>query len=324
MAFVDQVTIHATAGRGGNGVIRWLRLKGVAMGGPAGGDGGKGGGVVLLGARDLAALANYRFEKSFRAEDGDAGENKNRHGADGEDLVLKVPVGTTVTANGESFEILKEGDRVVVFKGGNGGRGNARFKSSTLRNPFKQTDAKPGEEGDIHLSLKIIADAGLVGYPNAGKSSLLNALTQAKSKVGDYPFTTLDPHLGDFYGYILADIPGLIEGASSGKGLGSKFLKHIERTGFTVHLVSAEQDDLAAAYTAVRKELETFGHGIEGKQELVVLSKADMLTPKDLKAGLKTLSKVSGTEAIALSVIDPELLKAFSDTLTKRLGAKTA
>ncbi|HVX90798.1 MAG TPA: GTPase ObgE [Candidatus Paceibacterota bacterium] len=322
MAFVDEITINAQAGRGGNGVIRWLHIKGTEKGGPAGGDGGKGGDVILEGVADLAALAPFRFEKKFRAEDGGAGENNNRHGRDGEPVILKVPVGTIarVTATGEEFDITRIGEQITVFVGGAGGKGNARFKGSTNQNPFKQTDGKTGEGGDIQLSLKLIADAGFVGYPNAGKSSLLNALTNAKSKIGAYPFTTLDPHLGSFYGRILADIPGLIEGASGGRGLGSKFLKHIERTKIIVHLVSAEQEDLAAAYRGVRAELESFGHELGGKKELVVLSKADLLGSDELASALAALSAASGKGVIPVSVVDDELLKSFSNTLSKSLA----
>jgi len=322
MAFIDQVTITARAGRGGNGVIRWLHIKGTEKGGPAGGDGGKGGDVIIEGVQDLGALAPYRYEKSFAAEDGGAGENNNRHGKDGDPVILKIPVGTVVrnTTTGEEFDITEVGARTVVFTGGNGGKGNARFKGSTNQNPFNQTDGKPGEGGDISLTLKLIADAGFVGYPNAGKSSLLNALTNAKSKIGAYPFTTLDPHLGSFYGRILADIPGLIEGASAGRGLGSKFLKHIERTKIIVHLVSAEQEDLAAAYRGVRAELESFGHELGAKEELVVLSKADLLGADELAAALSTLSKVAGKGVVAVSVADDDLLKSFSDTLSKLLA----
>ncbi len=223
MAFVDEITIQAHAGRGGNGVTRWLRNKETARGGPSGGDGGRGGDVVLKGVRDLAALSTYRFEKSFRAEDGAAGENQNKHGKNGEALILRVPVGTlATTSDGEAVEIKEHDEEIIIFKGGRGGLGNANYKSSTNQNPFKQTDGREGQGGDIFFTLKIIADAGLVGLPNAGKSSLLNALTRAKSKVGAYPFTTLEPNLGVFYGYILADIPGLIEGASDGRGLGVK------------------------------------------------------------------------------------------------------
>jgi GTP-binding protein len=323
MAFVDEITITAHAGKGGDGVIRWLRTKETARGGPSGGDGGRGGDVILEGVHDLAALARYRYDKKFRAEAGQAGENQNKHGRDGEPVILPVPVGTVARTKetGRTCEITHEGERVVVFSGGNGGKGNARFKGSTNQNPFTQTDGKPGEGGDIELSLKLIADAGLIGYPNAGKSSLLNALTRSKSKVGAYPFTTLDPHLGDFYGYILADIPGLIEGASEGKGLGSKFLKHIERTRMLVHLVSAEQENLVAAYKGVRTELTSFGKGLAEKPELVVLSKADLISAEEQENALKALREASGKEAIAISIADDALLKSFSDRLAKELAA---
>src|SRR3989338_3454723 len=274
MAFVDEMTIHASAGKGGDGVVRWLRTKERGRGGPSGGDGGRGGNIVLVGVRDLSALAHYRYEKKFRAEDGGAGKNELKHGADGDPVILNVPVGTFVRVpeTGTEHEITREEQKVVLFKGGAGGKGNARFKSSTHQNPFERTEGKPGKGGDIELTLKIIADAGLIGLPNAGKSSLLNALTRAKSKVGDYPFTTLEPSLGDFYGHILADIPGLIEGASAGKGLGTRFLKHIERTGIAIHLVSVEQANPLAAYREVRQELEAFGRGLAEKDEILVLS----------------------------------------------------
>ncbi len=325
MAFVDDITIHAQAGRGGNGVIRWLRNKETARGGPSGGDGGRGGDVIIEGIRDLAALSRFSFEKKFAGQQGEAGGNQNKHGKDGEPVVLQIPVGTTITVleTGEVVDITEVGSRTVLFTGGSGGKGNARFKGATAQNPFKQTDGKPGQGGDIRLTLKLIADAGLIGYPNAGKSSLLNALTRAQSKVGAYPFTTLDPHLGDFYGQILADIPGLIEGASAGKGLGSKFLKHIERTKILVHLVSAETEDVAAAYRGVRAELELFGQGLDKKEEFVVLSKADLLEPKELDKALKALTKVAGKGVVAVSIADDEMLKKFSDTLTKVLK-KTA
>jgi GTP-binding protein len=317
MAFVDEIRIHAQAGKGGNGVVRWLHSKETARGGPSGGDGGRGGDIVLEGIRDLGALASYRYAKKFKAEHGGAGSAFNKHGADGEPLIIKVPVGTTAVAGTETYEILEEGQKVVIFKGGPGGFGNNHFKSSTNQNPFESTPGKPGEAGDIHITLKLIADAGLIGFPNAGKSSLLNALTRAKSKVGAYPFTTLDPHLGDFYGRLLADIPGLIEGASEGRGLGSKFLRHVERTGFLVHLVSAEQEDVAASYRAIRAELAAFGQGLAEKPELVVLSKVDTVTPEEQAAKTAALEDVVGKgNVIPLSVIDDELLKSFSDRLS--------
>ncbi len=323
MALIDQVTLHAQAGRGGDGVVRWLHMKGKEKGGPAGGDGGRGGAVILEGVRDLAALAQYRFTKKFRAEKGGNGDNNNMHGADGADVILKVPVGTVarIPSSGESVEILAEGQRIVAYKGGAGGFGNAHFKSSVNQNPFESREGKPGQGGDIEISLKLIADVGLIGFPNAGKSSLLNELTNARSKVASYAFTTLDPHLGDFYGYILADIPGLIEGASSGKGLGSRFLKHIERTKFLVHLVSAEQEDIVSAYRAIRNELETFGRGLPEKRELVILSKTDLLSGQERDAALEALAKASGKEVLPLSILEPELVKALSDRLAKELAA---
>lgn len=325
MAFIDEVTLHAQAGKGGSGVVRWLHIKGNEKAGPAGGDGGKGGDIILSGVRDLAILATYRFSKKFRAQNGQSGSNNNKHGADGEPIILQIPVGSfvEVKGTGESFDILKEGDRAVVFKGGPGGYGNAHFKSSTNQNPVQTTEGKQGQAGDIHITLKLIADAGFIGFPNAGKSSLLNALTNARSKIGAYPFTTLDPHLGDFYGHLLADIPGLIEGASGGKGLGSKFLRHVERTGFLIHLVSAEQDDPKEAYRAIRSELEAFGRGLPEKLEIVVLSKVDLLTEEERAAKIAALKEVAeGREILTVSVEDPELLKAFSDRLAGLLSSK--
>lgn len=322
MAFVDNVVIHVMAGRGGDGVIRWLRTKETARGGPSGGDGGKGGDVILVGVRDLAALAQYRHEKKFHAENGEAGKSELKHGRNGEDAVLAVPVGTVVrvTETGEEYEIIEEDERITLFRGGHGGLGNARFKSSTNQNPFQQTAGKPGKGGDIELTLKIIADAGLIGLPNAGKSSLLNALTRAKSKVGSYPFTTLEPNLGEFYGRILADIPGLIEGASSGRGLGIKFLKHVERTGILLHLVSADQDDPLAAYREVRNEVESFGHSLSEKREIIILSKIDLVSPEVWETKIALLARETGREVLSVSVEDPESLKVFSDQLSNILN----
>ncbi len=321
MAFIDELHIHATAGHGGAGVVRWLHLKGRDKAGPAGGDGGRGGDVILEGVRDLGALAHYRYSKKFRAENGGSGEGNDRHGKDGEHVVLKVPVGSvaTLTTTGEVFEILAEGQREVLFRGGMGGWGNAHYKGAVNQNPEQSTPGKSGGAGDVRITLKLIADAGLIGFPNAGKSSLLNSLTRARSKVGAYPFTTLDPHLGEFYGYVLADIPGLIEGASSGKGLGSRFLKHIERTGLLVHLVSAEQEDPISAYRAIRAELSAFGRGLDEKPELLVLSKVDVLEPEACELMRRALEEAAGVPVLALSVIDDDLLKVFADTLTKRL-----
>lgn len=318
MAFVDQVTIYSASGRGGNGVVRWSHTKTNAHGGPCGGNGGRGGDVVLVGARDLSVLAHYRYEKKFPADPGEAGRGDMKNGANGADVLLQVPVGTVarIIDTGEEYEITKEGERIVLFRGGKGGLGNARFKSSTNQNPFEQTNGKEGKGGDIEFTLKIIADAGLIGLPNAGKSSLLNALTRAKSKVGDYPFTTLEPNLGEFYGRILADIPGLIEGASSGRGLGIKFLKHVERTGILLHLVSASTDDPIAVYREVRTEIESFGHGLAEKREIIVLSKTDLIEPRERDTKIEMLARDTGREVLSVSIEDSAALKQFSDKLT--------
>jgi GTPase len=324
MAFVDEVKIEASAGKGGDGVIRWLRNKETSRGGPIGGDGGNGGNVVLLGVRDYAALSYYRYEKKFRAENGNAGEGSLKHGMNGEDVVLRVPIGTVarVKETDEEYEITKEDERIILFRGGSGGKGNARFKSSTNQNPFQRTVGKEGKRGVVVFTLKIIADAGLIGLPNAGKSSLLNVLTQAKSKVGAYPFTTLEPNLGDFYGKVIADIPGLIEGASSGRGLGIKFLKHIERTGILLHLVSAYQDDPLAAYREVRKEIESFGQGLEKKHEIIILSKTDLVSPEECETKIQLLSRETGKEALSVSVEDPGSIKTFTKKLSNILNKK--
>lgn len=322
MAFVDEARIYAESGKGGDGVIRWLRTKETARGGPSGGDGGRGGDVVLVGVRDLAALAHYRYEKKFHAENGEAGKGQLKHGKNGEEAILKVPVGTVVRVRetGEEYEIKEEDERIVLFRGGNGGLGNARFKSSTNQNPFQQTAGKTGKGGNIEFSLKIIADAGLIGLPNAGKSSLLNALTRAKSKVGAYPFTTLEPNLGEFYGRIIADIPGLIEGASSGRGLGTKFLKHVERTGILLHIVSADQEDPLAAYREVRREIEAFGHGLAEKQEIIILSKIDLVSSAECETKIQLLTRETEREVLKVSINDPKTLKTLSDQLTKLLN----
>ena len=321
MAFVDEVDIQASAGRGGDGVIRWLRTKEISRGGPSGGDGGDGGDVVLLGVRDYAALNTYRYEKKFHAENGESGEGTLKHGSRGADMLLRVPIGTVarVKETEEEYEITKEDERIVLFRGGKGGKGNARFKSSTNQNPFQRTPGKEGQKGTVSITLKVIADAGLIGLPNAGKSSLLNALTKAKSKVGSYPFTTLEPNLGDFYGYVIADIPGLIEGASAGRGLGIKFLKHVERTGILIHLISASQDDPIASYREVRKEIELFGHGLEDKPEIIVLSKTDLVSPVECETMLQLLARETGRDVLAVSVNDPKVLKTFADKLTNIL-----
>lgn len=326
MAFVDEVTISAAAGAGGDGVVRWTRTKSKARGGPSGGDGGRGGDVLIRGVRDLAALSRYRFEKVFHAAKGEAGKGDLKHGADGAPLILEVPVGTLVRVpqTGIEHEVLGEDEKIILFKGGAGGKGNAHFKSSTHQNPFESTSGKPGKAGDVEFTLKIIADVGLIGLPNAGKSSLLSALTHARPKIGTYPFTTLEPHLGALYGCIIADIPGLIKGASEGRGLGIKFLKHIERTGVLFHLVSAVQEDPLSAYREVRKELEAFGHNLLHKKEIIILSQTDLVSPQESAIKQQLLVHETGRDVVTVSIHESESLKKLSDTIVRLVRKKHA
>ncbi len=279
MAFLDHVKLNIKAGRGGDGVVRWRRERAIAMGGPAGGDGGRGGHVYIVGQRNMHTLHNYAQSKEFAAENGFAGGNKNMHGANGKDMYLTFPLGSEIYIEeyDRTIELLEEGQTELLFNGGQGGMGNSQFKSSTNRSPEEFTAGKNGEFGTVTVNLKFIAEVGLIGYPNAGKSSLLNALTNSQSKVANYNFTTLEPHLGDFFGHILADIPGLIEGASEGKGLGIKFLKHVERTGFLVHLIDASSKNYVKDYLTIRKEMGKFNPELLDKKEIVIISKVDNL-----------------------------------------------
>ncbi len=316
--FIDELKIYAKAGNGGNGVVRWLHEKGKEFGGPSGGDGGKGGDVYLSAVRDLGILARYMNKKEFIATRGGDGMGDSRHGKDGEDLTVLIPVGSVVTdlRTGRKIEFLEDGRKEIILKGGRGGFGNERFKSSTNVAPRESTPGKAGEEGDFLIEVELAVDAGFVGFPNAGKSSLLNALTKARAKIGAYAFTTLEPNLGDFYGYILADIPGLIEGASEGKGLGHKFLRHIKRTQMLIHCISLEETDPRGAYDTVRKELEEYGQGLPEKKEIIALTKADLTDEKRIKAVKKLFPK---KKVLAVSVIDDTLLKDFSDELSRSL-----
>jgi GTP-binding protein len=325
MAFVDEIKIHAQAGTGGNGVIRWRQEKFIAKGGPNGGDGGRGGNVFVEAVRDIHILAQYRHKKEYHAGRGGDGGGKSFHGANGEDLVLKLPVGSKIKNldTGMEYSLEKEGDRVRILKGGSGGRGNEHFKSSLNTTPKKQTDGRPGEEGDFSIELELFADIGLVGFPNAGKSSLLNMVTNAGAKVGDYAFTTLDPNLGDFYGCIIADIPGLIEGASEGKGLGTKFLRHIKRTKVLAHLISFENlsagsTGMMKAYKAIRKELETYGGDLDEKEEIIILTKTDITEEKIVARETAKFEKL-GKLVFVLSLYDDESVKTLRDGLVKIL-----
>lgn len=324
MAFLDEITIQAKAGKGGNGVVQWRREKFIAKGGPNGGDGGRGGNVYIRAIRSFRVLDQYRSKKEFFAEDGKPGGSRSFKGGDGDRLTIDFPVGSVVTnvTTGMVYELNKEGQEFKILTGGNGGFGNEHFKSSTNQAPDKATDGKPGEEAELHIEISLIADVGLIGFPNAGKSSLLNIITNAQAKVGDYPFTTLDPNLGDLYGYIIADIPGLIEGASEGKGLGHKFLRHISKTKVLVHLVSFEQANMMKAYETVRVELEKFqtkGVDLDQKEEIILLTKTDTVSKEAVEATLKKFKKALGKPVFAVTLFDDSTVKEFSDELIKIL-----
>ncbi len=321
MAFLDHVTLNIKAGRGGDGVVRWRREHAIAMGGPAGGDGGRGGNVYIVGQRNMHTLHNYAQQKDFHADQGENGGSKNMHGAQGKDLYLYFPLGTElyIEEYEKTIDLTTEGQTELLFHGGQGGLGNTQFKSSTNRSPEEFTPGKTGEFGTVVVNLKVIADVGLIGYPNAGKSSLLNSITKAQSKVGNYNFTTLEPHLGDWYGYIIADIPGLIEGASEGKGLGTKFLKHVSRTNLLVHMIESSSTKMITDYKTIRKELGNFDKGLLEKEEIVVVSKADNISAKDLKVKIDKLAKSIKKDVIALTLYDDKSVKAFEKLLKSKL-----
>jgi GTP-binding protein len=308
MKFLDEAKVYIASGAGGNGCVSFRREKFIEFGGPNGGDGGKGGNVVVEAVTGLNTLIDYRYQQHFKAQRGGNGMGKDRAGANGKDVVLKVPVGTQVyEEDGETLiaDLTQVGERVTISKGGNGGFGNAHFKSSTNRAPRHANPGQPGEERTIRLRLKLIADAGLIGLPNAGKSTFLAAVSAAKPKIADYPFTTLHPQLGvvevDGREFVLADLPGLIEGAHEGTGLGDRFLGHTERCRVLLHLVDGTAEDAGAAYNIVRDELEAYGQGLAEKPEIVALSKSDAMTPEAIKIQIATLKKACKKTPMVLS-----------------------
>ena len=320
MAFLDEITIQVSSGKGGDGVVRWRQEKFIAKGGPAGGDGGRGGDVYIRAIRSLRVLDIYKSKKEYAAPDGEPGGSRSLKGANGEDLYLEFPIGSTITnvTNGLVYELTKEGQEIKILTGGGMGHGNEHFKSSTNQTPTQATPGKPGESAELHIEVSLIADIGLVGFPNAGKSSLLNALTNATAKVGDYPFTTLDPNLGDLYGFIIADIPGLIEGASEGKGLGDKFLRHVAKTKVLVHLVSFENPNMMKAYETIREELTKYGHGLDAKDEIILLTKTDTTDESVVAKEVKKFEKLKKS-VFAVTLFDESGVKDFKDELIKYL-----
>jgi GTP-binding protein len=313
MQFLDEAKVYVRSGDGGNGAVSFRREKFIEFGGPDGGDGGKGGDVVVECVANLNTLLDYRYKQHFKAKKGGHGMGKNRTGAGGADVVLRVPPGTQIfEEDGETLiaDLVTPGMRVVLARGGNGGFGNAHFKSSTNQAPRRANPGQPGVELTIWLRLKLIADAGLIGLPNAGKSTFLAAVSAAKPKIADYPFTTLHPNLGvvrvDSTDFVLADIPGLIEGAHAGAGIGDRFLGHVERCAVLLHLVDATLDDPAEAYEIIRGELEAYGAGLEEKPEIVALSKSDAVPSADAKKKAKALARVSGAKPLILSAVSGE------------------
>jgi GTP-binding protein len=300
MKFVDQTKVYVKAGNGGPGSLSFRREKFIEFGGPDGGNGGDGGDVIAEAVEGLNTLVDFRFQQHYNAKNGRHGEGRDKTGANGSSIVLKVPVGTQIfEEDGETllFDLDHAGAQVLLAKGGHGGRGNATFKSSTNRAPRQTTPGTPGEERTIILRLKLIADAGLVGLPNAGKSTFLAASSAAKPKIADYPFTTLSPQLGvvriDGDEFVLADIPGLIEGAHEGAGLGVRFLGHVERCRVLLHLIDGTGEDVADAYRLVRKEIKAYGHGLATKPEIVALNKIDALDEATIEAKLAALKKAA-------------------------------
>jgi GTP-binding protein len=322
MKFLDEAKVYIRSGDGGNGCVAFRREKYIEFGGPSGGDGGRGGDVIAEAVEGLNTLIDYRYQQHFKAKSGVGGMGKDRHGANGADIVLKVPVGTQIyEEDGETLlaDLDKVGEHVVLAKGGNGGFGNARFKSATNRAPRNANPGQPGEERTIRLRLKLIADAGVVGLPNAGKSTFLAAVSAARPKIADYPFTTLHPQLGvveiDDRSFVLADIPGLIEGAHDGAGLGDRFLGHIEHCRVLLHLVDGTGEHAGEAYKTVRAELNAYGEALADKTEIVALNKADALTPDELKQQVARLKRASKKTPLVISAATgqgvPEALRAL-------------
>ena len=328
MKFLDQAKVYIKSGAGGAGSVSFRREKSVEYGGPDGGDGGRGGDVWVEAVNNLNTLIDFRYQQHFKAKIGGHGMGRNRHGANGDDVVLKVPTGTQIYEDDNETliaDLIEEGERFRVAKGGNGGFGNAHFKTSTNQAPRNANPGQDAEERTIWLRLKLIADAGIVGLPNAGKSTFLATVSAAKPKIADYPFTTLHPNLGvaqiDGRALVIADIPGLIEGAHEGAGIGDRFLGHVERTRVLLHLVSALEDDVAETYRTVRTELEAYAGELTDKTEIVALSKVDTLDDELIEALSGELQEACGKPVLALSSVTNHgvetVLRKMADTIAE-------
>ena len=331
MKFLDEAKVYLKSGDGGNGCMSFRREKYVEFGGPDGGDGGRGGDVIFEAVGSLNTLIDFRYRQHFKAPRGENGKGRNMTGAAGKELVIKVPVGTQVLDDDKQSilaDLTEEGQRITYLTGGDGGFGNARFKSSTNQAPRRADPGWPGQEQWVWLRLKLIADAGLVGLPNAGKSTFLSVVSRATPKIADYPFTTLHPNLGvvtlgesDF---VLADIPGLIEGAHEGSGLGDRFLGHIERCGVLLHLIDGTQEDVAGAYRTIRQELAAYGGALSEKVEVVGLNKIDALDPEDIAEKKAALEAASGVEVFCLSGVSREGVDPVLARLLQHIEAARA
>ena len=324
MKFLDQAKIYIIAGNGGSGSASFRREKFVEFGGPDGGDGGDGGSIIVQSDRNLNTLIDFRYAQHFKAQHGKPGSKRNKTGANGEDLILKVPLGTQLYEEDNNtliYDFTKNKEKYLVASGGKGGLGNVRFKSSTNRAPRKKTNGKLGEEFWIWLQLKVIADIGIIGKPNAGKSSLLAALTRAKPKIANYPFTTINPNLGvSYYGgkeITLADIPGLVEGAHKGVGLGDKFLRHIERCKILLHLIDLSEDDLLNSYKKIKSELSNYDKDLIKKKEIIFFNKSDLLDENEINEKLKEFKKKIKTKYEIVSVYSNKDLQKIKKLLIK-------
>ena len=340
MKFLDQAKVFVKSGDGGAGCVGFRREKFIEYGGPDGGDGGRGGDVIVIAHDNLNTLIDYRYQQHFKAQRGGHGSGQNRTGAKGKDIVLRVPVGTQILAEDNETliaDLTRAGETLVLCKGGDGGFGNTHYKSSTNQAPRRADPGWPGEERWIWLRLKLIADIGLVGLPNAGKSTFLAATSSARPKIADYPFTTLKPQLGvvriDEQEFVVADLPGLIEGAADGRGLGHRFLGHVERCGAILHLIDGTQDDVTGAYKTIRAELEAYGHGIAEKPEIIGLNKADALDAEAIKKKRAALQRAArrrspGAKVMALSGVSgagvPEVLRALAEHVRARRASEAA